>query len=116
MMDVIVLSAPGGIDLALWRRVREGHGGLLPIETFSEVKPFTRATRTLLTPESAAVVAHGKVIGHLFWDESRLLTPLEFEERRTELESVARAVALSLGASVSIVDDDELEIKPREGV
>ncbi len=113
MMDVIVLSAPGGIDLAVWRSVREGRADLRPIETFAEANPFTRTTRTIATPDSAAVVANGKIIGHLFWDEARLLTPLEFEERQPELEAVARAVALELGADVSIVDDDELEIKPR---
>ncbi len=114
MIEVILISADGGIDLSRWREVRRASAHLEPIEDFHETNPFTRVTKTVATPDSASVIADGLCIGQLFWDEGRLVSPLEFDEHRPRLEQVAQDVASQLAGAVSIVDDDDLNLKPRD--
>jgi hypothetical protein len=114
MIEVIVIRADGGIDLARWRSLRTQHPNLRPIELFSERNPFTRQIRTVSTPDSAEVWVDGRCVGQFFWDDHRLLCPLDYDEHQQLLERLATELAQSLGATTSTVDDDELNVQPRD--
>jgi len=115
VIDVIVIQASGGIDLARWRSLRTQHPNLRPIELFSERNPFTREIRTEARPDSAEVWVDGTCVGHFFWDDSRLLCPLEYDEHQPLLQRVGAELAESLGATALTADDDELYIQARDG-
>jgi hypothetical protein len=115
VLDVIVIQAESGIDLARWRSLRALHPNLRPVEVFSERNPFTREIRTIATPDSAGVWVDGTCVGHFFWDASRLLCPLEYDEHQRLLERLAAELAESLGATARTTDDEELNIQPRDG-
>lgn len=93
MIDIIVIQADGGIDLARWRSLRTRHPNLRPLEQFSERNPFTREIRTIATPDSAGVWIDETCVGHFFWDERRLLCPLEYDVHQRLLERLAAELA-----------------------
>ena len=82
--------------------IRAHHAKLRPIETFPERNPFTRETRTISTPDSADVWIDGACVGPFFWDNFRLVCPLEFAEHRNSLQDVAIELATRLGATVEL--------------
>jgi hypothetical protein len=114
MIDVLVVNADAGINLLAWRDLRGQHPHLRPMEVFSERNPFTREARTVPTPDSAEIWVDAICIGQLYWDNARLLCPLEFPAHESALRLIVTEIAQRLGASVSIVDDDDLNIQARD--
>jgi hypothetical protein len=104
VIDVVVIQADGGIDLARWHSLRTQHPNLRPLELFSERNPFTREIRPVATPNSAGVWVDGTCVGHFFWDERRVLCPLEYDEHQLLLEHLAAELADSPGATARTTD------------
>lgn len=113
MFDVIVISRPGGLDLEHWRRLRRRAPNLRSIEEFLERNPFTKQARLTSTPDSVEVIDGDTCVGQLFWDDARLLAPLELEDHTALLEAVAHEIAEQLEATVDIADSDDLEVGSR---